>query len=137
VFCNASSREPIPQVGRIPRMAETRTTLAGSFRTTAMTATAEYARGLVLLAQGDARMASTRQRHAIELWHEIGALYETAKVRTALGEAYRAAGDEEAARLELNQRRRISNVLVPCRTRSMWASCLVMIRASLRGPASA
>jgi tetratricopeptide (TPR) repeat protein len=100
VFCNASSREPIPQVGRIPRMAETRTTLAGSFRTTAMTATAEYARGLVLLAQGDARMASTRQRHAIELWHEIGAPYETAKVRTALGEAYRAAGDEEAARLE-------------------------------------
>ncbi len=74
--------------------------IAGSFRTTAMTATAEYARGLLLLAQGDARMASTRQRHAIELWHEMGAPYETAKVRPALGEAYRAGGDEEAARIE-------------------------------------
>jgi class 3 adenylate cyclase len=63
-------------------------------------ATAEYARGLLLLAQGDTAAAQARQRHAMELWQEIGAPYETAKARTALGEAYRAAGDEDAARLE-------------------------------------
>jgi len=74
--------------------------IAGSFRTTAVTAAAEYARGLLLLAQGDAATALTRQRRAVELWHEIGAPYETAKARTALGEAFRADGDEDAARLE-------------------------------------
>jgi len=74
--------------------------IAGSFRTTAVTATAEYARGLLLLASGGAATALARLRHAVELWHEIGAPYETAKARTALGEAFRADGDEGAARLE-------------------------------------
>jgi class 3 adenylate cyclase len=74
--------------------------IAGSFRTTAVTAAAEYARGLLLLAQGDAPTALSRQRHAVELWHEIGAPYETARARTALGEAFRADGDEDAARVE-------------------------------------
>jgi class 3 adenylate cyclase len=74
--------------------------IAGSFRTTAVTATAEYARGLLLLAQGDAATALARQRHALELWHEIGAPYEIARARTALGEALRADGDDDAARLE-------------------------------------
>jgi class 3 adenylate cyclase len=74
--------------------------IAGSFRTTAVTATAEYARGLLLLARGDAARALPGQRHAVELWHEIGAPYETAKARTALGETFRAEGDEGSARLE-------------------------------------
>ena len=73
--------------------------IAGSFRTTAVTAAAEYARGLLLLAQGDAATALARQRHAVELWHEIGAPYETAKARTALGEAFRADGDDGPARV--------------------------------------
>jgi class 3 adenylate cyclase len=74
--------------------------IAGSFRTPAATATAEHARGLLLLAQADAAAAQAKQRHAVELWHQLGAPYETAKARAALGEALRAAGDEEAARLE-------------------------------------
>ena len=74
--------------------------IAGSFGTTAVTATAEYGRGLLLLAQGDIATAMARLRHAVELWHEIGAPYETARARTALGEALRADGDEDAARLE-------------------------------------
>jgi class 3 adenylate cyclase len=74
--------------------------IAGSFRTTAVTAAAEYARGLLLLARGDAATALASLRHAVELWHEIGAPYETAKARTALGEGLRADGDEGAARLE-------------------------------------
>ncbi len=74
--------------------------IAGSFRTTAVTAAAENARGLLLLARGDAGTALARLHHAVELWHEIGAPYETARARTALGEAFRADGDEAAARLE-------------------------------------
>ena len=74
--------------------------IADSFRTTAITAAAEYARGMLLHAQGDTGTASARLRHAVELWHEIGAPYETARARTALGEALHADGDEDAARLE-------------------------------------
>jgi class 3 adenylate cyclase len=74
--------------------------IAGSFGTTAVTAAAEHARGLLLLARGDAATALGKLRHAVEHWHEIGAPYETARARTALGEAFRADGDEEAARLE-------------------------------------
>jgi class 3 adenylate cyclase len=53
-----------------------------------------------LLAQGHAATALARLRHSVELWHEIGAPYEIARARTALGEALRAEGDEDAARLE-------------------------------------
>jgi class 3 adenylate cyclase len=76
--------------------------IAGSFRTTAVTAAAEYARGLLLFAQGDGATASARLRHAVELWHEIGAPYETARARAALGQSLRAEGDEDAARLEFD-----------------------------------
>jgi class 3 adenylate cyclase len=74
--------------------------IAGSFRTTAVTAAAEYARGLLLLARGDAATALARLRHSVELWHELGAPYETARARATLGEAFRADGDEDAARIE-------------------------------------
>jgi class 3 adenylate cyclase len=74
--------------------------IASSFGTTALTATAEYARGRLLLAHGDVSTALGKVRHALQLWHEIGAPYEAAQARTALGEALRADGDESAARLE-------------------------------------
>jgi class 3 adenylate cyclase len=74
--------------------------IAGSFRTTALTAAAEYARGRLLLAQGEASAALARLRHSIQLWSEIGAPYEIARSRTALGEALLSEGDEDAARLE-------------------------------------
>jgi len=79
--------------------------IAGSFRTTAVTATADYARGRLLLAQGDAAMALTSLHHAVELWHELGAPYETARARTALGEALRDVGDENAGRFEVESAR--------------------------------
>jgi class 3 adenylate cyclase len=74
--------------------------IADSFGTTAVAATADYARGQLMLAEGNVEMAMTSLRHAVERWHELGAPYEIAKARTALGEALRAARDEDAARLE-------------------------------------
>jgi class 3 adenylate cyclase len=65
-----------------------------------VTATAEHARGLLLLAQGNPAQAMASLHRAVELWHGLGAPYETAKARAALGEALRAAGEEDAARLE-------------------------------------
>ena len=76
--------------------------IAGTFRTTALDATIAYANGRLHLAEGDASAAIPRLREAIELWHDIGAPYEVARARAALGEAFRADGDEGAARLELD-----------------------------------
>jgi class 3 adenylate cyclase len=73
--------------------------VAATFRTTALRATAAYARGRLLLAEGDAA-ATVALRRAVEAWHEVGAPYEVARARAALAEAYRADGDEGAARLE-------------------------------------
>jgi class 3 adenylate cyclase len=83
------------QVGELGKIAD-------SFRTTALTANAEYAQGKLSLAQGDATTASAKLRHAAELWHDLGAPYEVARTRAALGEAFRNEGDEDAARLELD-----------------------------------
>ena len=49
---------------------------------------------------------------------ELGAPYEVARARTALGEAFRSEGDEEAARLELDSAKRLSNASALCRTQA-------------------
>ena len=49
-----------------------------------------YARGRVLLAEGD-HGASTRElRTALRLWREVGSAYEIARTRAALSRALRA-----------------------------------------------
>jgi class 3 adenylate cyclase len=74
---------------------------AVTYRTTALEGTAAYARGRLQAAEGDPAGAAATLRRAVESWHEVGAPYEVARARTALGEAYRGCGDESAARLEL------------------------------------
>ena len=89
--------------------------IAGSFRTPAMSATAAYARGRLLLAQGDVAAAAGRLHQAVELWHDIGAPYDLAKARLALGQAFRGEGDETAAALEFQTAKSIFERLVRCR----------------------
>jgi DNA-binding CsgD family transcriptional regulator len=60
-----------------------------------------HARGAVDLAEGDARAALVALRHASQVWQELGAPYEAARVRVLLGLACRALGDDDAAALEL------------------------------------
>jgi class 3 adenylate cyclase len=75
--------------------------VAAMFRTTALHAAAGYARGRLLLVEGDSAGSAATLRSALECWNDLGSPYEVARTRTALGEAYRAEGDEGAARLEL------------------------------------
>jgi ATP/maltotriose-dependent transcriptional regulator MalT len=63
------------------------------------------ARGAVALAEGDARAALVSLRHAGQLWQELEAPYEAARVRALVGLACRARGDDEAAALELEAAR--------------------------------
>ena len=70
-------------------------------------AMAAQARGAVGLAEGDAHAALTALRHALGVWHDLEAPYETACTRVAVGLACRALRDEEAARLEFEAARDI------------------------------
>lgn len=64
-------------------------------------AIAAQARGAVLLAEGDAAAALAPLRRALQVWQEVAAPYETARVRALIGIACRALGDADGAELEL------------------------------------
>jgi DNA-binding CsgD family transcriptional regulator len=69
-------------------------------------ATAAQARGAVTLAEGDAEAALVALRKAAQLWDELGAPYESARVRVLVGLACRQVGDTDGAELELDGARR-------------------------------
>lgn len=73
----------------------------GDRRAAAFDATVHFAHGQILLAEGDWNGASVALKHARNEWQGIGAPYETARARAALGTAYRRAGDEHASVVEL------------------------------------
>jgi ATP/maltotriose-dependent transcriptional regulator MalT len=72
----------------------------------ALHATAATARGALRLAEDDVEGALASLRRALAVWQEIDAPYEAARVRVRLGDAFRRAGDEAGARLELQVARR-------------------------------
>jgi class 3 adenylate cyclase len=67
------------------------------FETSALKASASYARGQVALARGNADDAEACFRNARTLWESTGAAYDAARAREQRGLALRASGDEEAA----------------------------------------
>jgi DNA-binding CsgD family transcriptional regulator len=83
------------------------TEIAERYDTLAMRAVAGHARGAVLLAEGDARAAVVALRGASQVWRELEAPYEAARVRVLVGLGCRALGDEEAAAMELEAARTV------------------------------
>ena len=81
------------------------TGIAGRYGTPALRAMAGRALGAVLLAEGDASAAMVALRGAWQVWRELEAPYEAARVRVLVGLACRAMGDEEAAAMELDAAR--------------------------------
>ncbi len=75
---------------------------ASIYQTSLMRAEAGVARGLVALASGDQEAAIVALRVAIREWQATDAPYETALAQTALGEAYIAVGDDDAAAMEFS-----------------------------------
>jgi class 3 adenylate cyclase len=78
---------------------------AASFPWPAVEATAAMTRGAVQLADGDPSAAVSSLTRSRRLWLSVEAPYEAARARAMLGEAYRAIGDEGAARMELEAAR--------------------------------
>jgi class 3 adenylate cyclase len=79
--------------------------LVGRFDATSLRAMAAFARGAVLLAQGDAAAALPLLQRARGAWQEIDAPYEAAEVRMRIAQAHVAIGDEETARMEARSAR--------------------------------
>ena len=74
--------------------------LADVFDTDGLRAVVAQADGAIALAEGHAHAALDPLRRAFEQWQRLEAPYEAARVRVLIGEACRALGDDEAARLE-------------------------------------
>jgi DNA-binding NarL/FixJ family response regulator len=72
-----------------------------------LTAMSAHARGAVALAEGDARAALVALRRAWQLWHELEAPYEAARVQVLAGTACRSLGDDDTAVLELEAARAV------------------------------
>ena len=81
--------------------------IAERYHTLALRAVADHARGAMLLTEGDARAAVVALRGAWQVWQELEAPYEAARVRVLVGLACRALGDEEAAAMELDAARTV------------------------------
>ena len=73
----------------------------GGLRTPAFDATVHLASGRIKLAEGDIDGAARCLRRARDEWQRVGAPYEVAQARLALGLAFRRQGDEHAATAEL------------------------------------
>jgi DNA-binding CsgD family transcriptional regulator len=65
-------------------------------------AMAGHAQGAVALARGEPLAAAAALRAAAAEWQDLDAPYELAQTRVALGRAFRALGDHDGARLELD-----------------------------------
>lgn len=70
-------------------------------------AVASHARGMVLVASGDAKAAIASLRTAWSAYRDSGVPYEAARVREQLGLAYRALGDEDSAMMEFDASRSV------------------------------
>src|SRR5207244_10404333 len=75
--------------------------ISATYTTPALRAHTHYARAAVALAEGNPDSAVRDFCEALALWREVGAPYEEATTRAALGSAYQAGGDPEGAVLEL------------------------------------
>jgi DNA-binding CsgD family transcriptional regulator len=88
------------EVGAARAAADELAAIAAELGAPALRATAGYATGTVLLAEGDAMAALGMLRPAWVAWRDLDAPYEAARVRMAVGAACRRLGDEDGATLE-------------------------------------
>jgi len=82
------------------------TEIANEFGTSALDAAAANAQAAVALAEGNPRAALIAARRAWNLWRELGAPYEAARMRLMVAVACRAMGDDDTAAMEFDTARR-------------------------------
>jgi ATP/maltotriose-dependent transcriptional regulator MalT len=80
---------------------------AATFDSPYLRAVVGYARGSVLLADGDPAAACGALRRAWVAWYDLDAPYEAARVRVRMAAACRQLGDHDTADMELDAARRV------------------------------
>jgi DNA-binding CsgD family transcriptional regulator len=85
--------------------------ITAGYRGGTLGATVAHARGAVALAEGDAQGALASLREATHMWDELGAPYESARVRVLVGLACRELGDLDAGEMEFDAARRVFEAL--------------------------
>jgi class 3 adenylate cyclase len=81
--------------------AERLASIADVYETSALRASAAFAKGQVTLAHGEADKAFHEFRQARMIWESTGATYDVARAREQLGRTLLASGDEDGAIWEL------------------------------------
>jgi len=81
--------------------------ISARYESSMLGAMVAHAEGAIDLTEGDARVALLTLRRAWQMWQELEIPYEVARVRTLLGLACRALGDDDTATLELEAARDI------------------------------
>jgi class 3 adenylate cyclase len=79
--------------------------IATTYDAPTIRAAADFSRGAILLAAGDAKAAARSLRSAVTRWQAVEAPYEGAKAKTLIGQAIGKLGDGEGAVLELTAAR--------------------------------
>jgi class 3 adenylate cyclase len=92
----------VGQVGAAREAADELADTAAHYGSAMLAAAAASAQAAVLLAEGSVGEALARARDGLRLWRGLEAPYEAARAQELLARAYREAGDDEAARLELS-----------------------------------
>jgi ATP/maltotriose-dependent transcriptional regulator MalT len=103
--------------------------IAAAFDSPYLRAMVGYARGSVLLADGDAAAACVELRRAWVAWHGLEARYEGARVRLLMARACSRLGDHDTAEMELDAARRAFEQLGA-------APALELMRELTAGPAA-
>jgi DNA-binding NarL/FixJ family response regulator len=113
------------------------TEIARAYDMPALHAVAGHATGALLLADGDPPGALILLRRAWQLWRDLDAPYEAARVRTHIALGCRALGDEDSAVLELDAAERAFRQLgaIPdlARVRSLTAHPIAPAAHGLTG----
>lgn len=94
-------------VGTARNAAEELGTIATDFDSPYLRAVGEYARGCVLLAEGDPAAACAVLRRSWSAWQELDAPYEAARVRLRMAQVCRRMNDDDTAEMELDAARRV------------------------------
>ncbi len=81
--------------------------IAASQGSDALRAMSAHAQGALALAEGDASNALVPLRRSLNIWQELEAPYECARVRVSVAGACATLGDEDSAALELEAAREI------------------------------
>lgn len=90
------------ELGAARRAADELAAMAAEPDTPFLQAMRLQAHGQVLLAEGEAASALAGLREAWTLWQQLGAPYESARVRVLIGRACRELGDPDTARMHLD-----------------------------------